>query len=212
MELSGMRVEYGEQGLRRKDLLPNPLDQFKRWLKEACASGMPEPNAMTLATVAPDGQPVMRMVLLKDFDERGLTFFTNLESRKAQHIAHSPKVALHFPWVALQRQVAVHGTAEKIGATEVMAYFLKRPFGSQLAAWASPQSKVISSRSLLEMKWEETKRKFSEGRVPLPSFWGGFRVRPNQIEFWQGGAKRLHDRFLYERQPDNTWRIERLAP
>ena len=207
-----MRVEYRERELRRSDLHADPTEQFSRWLKEACDSGISEPNAMSLATVSADGQPVVRMVLLKEFDQRGFVFFTNIESRKAQQIAINPKVALHFPWVALQRQVAVHGTAERVSSAEVIAYFLKRPFGSQLAAWASPQSKVISSRQILEAKWEEVKRKFTEGRVPLPSFWGGFRVRPHEIEFWQGRPNRLHDRFLYRRQASGSWEIERLAP
>ena len=211
MELSSMRVEYSQRELRRRDLRPDPVEQFGLWLGEACASGIAEPNAMSLATVSAEGQPVVRMVLLKQYDSKGFVFFTNIESRKAHQIQHNPKVALHFPWVALHRQVAIHGIAERLTAGEVLGYFLKRPFGSQLAAWVSPQSQVISSRALLEEKWEEAKRRFSEGRVPLPSFWGGFRVRPQEMEFWQGRPNRLHDRFLY-RATAGGWQIERLAP
>jgi pyridoxamine 5'-phosphate oxidase len=166
---------------------------------------------MSLATVGADGQPALRTVLLKAFDERGFVFYTNLASRKAQQISENPAVALLFPWLVLERRVAIHGVAERIPTAEALAYFLTRPYGSQLAAWASPQSKVIPARQVLESAWQEIKRKF-QGQVPLPSFWGGYRVVPRAIEFWQGRENRLHDRFLYTRLPNGSWRVERLAP
>jgi pyridoxamine 5'-phosphate oxidase len=212
MNVADMRSDYTAGELHRRDLKPDPFDQFGLWFEQACQSGVIEPNAMTLATVSADGQPSARTVLLKKWDAKGLVFFTNVESRKARQIAENARVALLFPWLALQRQVAIHGTAERIPATEVLAYFVSRPFGSQLAAWASPQSRVVSSRAILEMKWDEMKRKFQEGRVPLPSFWGGYRVMPTDFEFWQGRTSRLHDRFLYSRGADGAWQIDRLAP
>lgn len=212
MDISKMRAEYGRGELHRADLKPDPFEQFELWFQEALASGAIEPNAMSLATVSGDGQPTLRTVLLKKWDRRGFVFFTNLESRKARQIGGNSRVALLFPWLALQRQLAITGVAERVSTAEVLAYFALRPFGSQLAAWVSPQSQVIRSRALLEAKWEEMKRKFKEGQVPLPSAWGGFRVVPEQMEFWQGRLNRLHDRFLYSRQPDGAWRVERLAP
>ena len=150
--------------------------------------------------------------MLKQYDARGFVFFTNLESRKARQFAENPRAALLFPWVALERQVAITGRVERVSIADATAYFISRPVGSQLAAWASPQSAVISSRQLLEMKWDEMKRKFADGKIPLPSFWGGYRVIPDVFEFWQGRANRLHDRFQYTRQADQRWTIERLAP
>jgi len=210
--LAGMRVDYHLGHLNEKDLAPDPFQQFESWFDQARQAQLLEPNAMTLATVDDSGRPSTRTVLLKHWDTRGFVFFTNLESRKSRHINTNPHVSLLFTWLPLQRQVAINGQAERIATSEVLAYFVKRPFHSQLAAWASPQSQVISTRAILEMKWEEMKRKFREGEVPLPSFWGGFRVIPHNIEFWQGGESRLHDRFLYSAQADNTWKIERLAP
>ena len=212
MNVSDMRMDYTRDELHRRDLKPDPFDQFELWFKQACESGMIEPNALSLATVDAAGRPTLRTVLLKKWDRRGFVFFTNLESRKAHDLEVNPKVSLLFPWLSLQRQVAVNGTAERIPASEVLAYFVTRPFGSQLAAWASPQSRVITTRSLLEAKWEEMKRKFREGQVPLPSFWGGYRVTPRDFEFWQGRSSRLHDRFLYTPGAEGTWQIERLAP
>jgi len=193
-------------------LLADTFDQFAAWVIEACAARLVEPNAMSLATVGADGQPTLRTVLLKRFDERGFVFYTNLESRKARQISENANVSLLFPWLALHRQVAINGVAERVPTSEALAYFVTRPFGSQVSAWASPQSQVVSTRTLLEMKWEEAKRKFREGRVPMPSFWGGFRVVPRDIEFWQGRGHRLHDRFLYTRLEGGSWKIERLAP
>lgn len=210
--LALMRKDYNRAALRREDLHDDPVVQFERWLGDAVREGIIEPNAMSLATVGGDGRPLVRTVLLKALDTRGFVFFTNLESRKARHIAENPHVSLVFPWLALERQVIVTGTAAKITVRESLKYFLARPRESQLAAWASRQSHVISSRKVLEMQWEHLKTKFSEGKVPLPSFWGGFRVSPESIEFWQGGPHRLHDRFRYSRQSDGSWAIERLSP
>jgi pyridoxamine 5'-phosphate oxidase len=212
MDLSNMRAEYGHGALHREDLKPSPVEQFTLWFEQAGQSKILEPNAMSLATATADGKPSLRTVLLKGYDSRGFVFFTNLESKKAQQISENPNVSLLFLWLPLERQVIINGTAAKLSVTEVLAYFLKRPLDSQLAAWASPQSHVITSRKLLEMKWQELKRKFSSGQVPLPSFWGGYRVQPLECEFWQGGSHRLHDRFRYSRRPDGVWVIERLAP
>jgi pyridoxamine 5'-phosphate oxidase len=211
MNPADLRTEYPHAGLRREDLKDDPFAQFALWFDDACRANVVEPNALSLATAGVDARPSVRTVLLKGFDERGFVFFTNLESRKAREIAENPAVALLFPWLALARQVVITGTAAKLPTAEVLAYFLKRPFGSQLAAWASPQSRVITSRTVLEMKWAELKRKFAEGQVPLPSFWGGYRVAPEEFEFWQGRVNRLHDRFRYRRH-DGAWLIERLAP
>ncbi|MCG6900206.1 MAG: pyridoxamine 5'-phosphate oxidase [Gammaproteobacteria bacterium] len=199
------------QGLARDSLDPDPIRQFELWYTQAINSGIPEPNAMSLATVDQDGQPWIRTVLLKLFDEAGFVFFTNYESDKAQQIALNHRVGLLFPWVALGRQVKISGTAEKIPTTESMKYFASRPRGSQIGAWASSQSRVISSRSLLDAKVDEIKRKFAKGEVPLPSFWGGYRVTPFAIEFWQARECRLHDRFVYMKNADE-WTIERRAP
>ncbi len=211
-DLGSMRREYASRGLRREELLADGIAQFELWFNQACEAQVLEPNAMSLATASAAGRPTVRTVLLKGFDRRGFVFFTNLESTKAQQIAENPQVALLFPWLLLERQVVILGRAEKLSTIEVLKYFVTRPLGSHWAAWASPQSKIITSRGLLEMKLEEVKRKFSQGKVPLPSFWGGYRVVPESIEFWQGRVNRLHDRFLYQRQADGTWQIDRLAP
>ncbi len=210
--LAAMRADYSRARLRRVDLRADPIAQFEAWLANAMHAQLTEPNAMSLATATADGRPLVRTVLLKGLDARGFVFFTNLESRKARHIAGNPRVSLLFPWLPLERQVIVTGEAAKISVAESLKYFLARPHDSQLAAWASRQSTVIASRKMLEMEWEHLKAKFSAGKVPLPSFWGGFRVKPETIEFWQGGPNRLHDRFQYTRQTDDSWRIERLAP
>ncbi len=201
-------------GLKRADMDPDPYREFEKRFTLAIESGIPEPNAMSVATLDEHGQPWVRTVLLKTYDERGFVFFTNYESRKARHIAHNPKVALSFPWFALGWEVKVTGEAKRVSFTESASYFATRPRGSQIGAWASPQSQVITSRSLLDAKVEEMKRKLHEHEVPLPAFWGGFRVRPSTIEFWQARDNRLHDRFLYRRDEavDSGWRIERLAP
>lgn len=200
------------QGLSSEDLDADPLRQFQTWFEAAIATGIPEPNGMSLATVDESGQPWLRTVLLKLYDQRGFVFFTNYESRKSRQIGGNPQVALLFPWVALARQVKINGRAERIPSRESLAYFMTRPRGSQIGAWASPQSQVIHSRSLLDEKVEQVKRKFARGDIPLPDFWGGYRVIPSRIEFWQGRDNRLHDRFAYSREADGHWSIARLAP
>jgi pyridoxamine 5'-phosphate oxidase len=209
-DIAALRREYTRAGLRRTNLDPDPVVQFRQWFKEAREAGLIEPNAMVLATTD-SKRTSSRTVLLKAFDERGFVFFTNYESRKSQEISINPNVSLLFPWYPLERQVGVLGFAERISTAESLAYFASRPHGSRVGAWVSQQSSVINSRRLLEMKWEEMKRKFSQGDVPLPSFWGGFRVVPLEIEFWQGRENRLHDRFRYLRD-ESKWCIERLSP
>jgi pyridoxamine 5'-phosphate oxidase len=210
-DISELRSEYARSALRRTDLADDPVCQFERWFGEARDAGVAESNAMALATVGADAQPSVRTVLMKYFDASGFVFFTNLESVKADQIAANPRVALLFYWQPLERQVRIRGGAEKIKTSEALRYFMKRPRGSQLGAWVSDQSSVINSRTLLEAKLDEMKRRFGKGEIPLPSFWGGYRVRPDQIEFWQGRTNRLHDRFLYSRQASG-WQVERLAP
>jgi pyridoxamine 5'-phosphate oxidase len=212
MNLEEMRRSYAQRSLDRDDLDSNPFVQFDRWMREAVETQLLEPNAMALATTGADGQPTLRTVLLKGFDERGFVFYTNYASTKARQIAGNAHVALLFAWLPLERQVAVTGRAEKISTGESLKYFLSRPRDSQIGAWASRQSEVITTRSLLEGKFAEMKAKFSRGEVPLPDFWGGYRVTPLTFEFWQGRPSRLHDRFQYAQQPDGAWRIERLMP
>jgi len=211
-DVADLRREYESQPLRRSELAEDPVEQFRRWFEEANSRGLLEPNAMTLATVDEVGRPWQRMVLLKAFDQRGFVFFTNLESRKARHIEANPQVSLHFPWIGQSRQVAISGAASRVDKAEAVAYFASRPFGSKVGAWVSRQSAVVSSRSLLEAKLREMKEKFKDGQVPLPSFWGGYRVKADRFEFWQGNRNRLHDRFLYEAAPDGAWSLSRLAP
>ncbi|MCG9711708.1 pyridoxamine 5'-phosphate oxidase [Shewanella insulae] len=215
--LSDIRREYTLGGLHREELPDNPMMLFEKWIEQIRdAEVLPDPTAMSVATVDADGQPFQRIVLLKRFDDEGFVFFTNLASRKAEQIAQNNKVSLLFPWHALERQVAVTGVAEQLSTTEVLKYFVTRPKESQIAAWVSKQSSKISARQALESKFAEMKAKFSQGEVPLPKFWGGYRVRPSSIEFWQGGEYRLHDRFLYTRQDSSStesgWSIDRLAP
>ncbi len=212
MDIGQVRREYTQGGLHRKDLLDDPFKQFEVWFKQACDANISDPNAMGLATASSDAQPTLRTVLLKYVDADGFVFFTSFESTKAQQIAENPYVSLLFPWIELDRQVIVNGTAARISTKESLRYFLTRPKGSQLGAWVSKQSSVISSRRILEVKLDEMKRRFASGNIPLPSFWGGYRVKPTQIEFWQGRPNRLHDRFLYVRNQTDRWEISRLAP
>jgi pyridoxamine 5'-phosphate oxidase len=211
MDLKKLRQEYSTPILRRDMLADDPLRQFERWFAEACKAAITEPNAMSLATVGTDGQPTLRTVLLKLFDHNGFVFFTNYGSLKARQIAENQHVALLFPWIEMARQVAIIGEAEKISPAESARYFASRPQGSQLGAWISRQSTMISSRQVLMLALEKMKQRFLNGEIPLPDFWGGYRVRPTRIEFWQGQSNRLHDRFLYTRTTSG-WQIERLAP
>ncbi|MBP9034260.1 MAG: pyridoxamine 5'-phosphate oxidase [Pseudomonadales bacterium] len=212
MDLEDFRREYLAPGLHRKDLDASPFRQFEIWLKHAIDAGLRDPTAMAVATVDARGRPSQRLVLLKHCDDAGFVFYTNLESRKAREIAGNPRVALLFPWADMERQVRIEGAVERMGSAEALKYFLMRPRASQLAAWASAQSRPLSSRSLLEDEFARLKQKFGEGRIPLPSFWGGYRVVPDAFEFWQGRPNRLHDRFSYALADGGQWRIERLAP
>lgn len=212
MDLDQIRRDYVQGGLRRDDLDDDPFAQFTKWMEQVVKANIPDPTAMTLATVNADGQPAQRIVLLKRLDADGFVFFTNFSSNKAADIAANKNVSLHFPWHMLERQVKVKGVAEKVPTSESLKYFLSRPRDSQLAAWASHQSHPLSSRSALLNQFARIKEKFAQGEVPLPDHWGGFRVRPSQFEFWQGGENRLHDRFVYQRQIDDSWSITRLAP
>ncbi len=190
---------------------PDPIAQFNEWFSHATELAVPEPNAMTLATVDASGAPFQRTVLLKYYDPDGFVFFTHYGSRKAKHIALNPRVSLLFPWITLERQVIIHGRTEKISTAESLRYFASRPRESQIGAWVSNQSEVITSRKFLLQKLAEAREKFHRGEIPLPSFWGGYRVVPESLEFWQGGPGRLHDRFFYHLH-DGAWQIERLAP
>lgn len=212
MGIVNMRREYKHGGLRRADLHDDPIEQFALWFEQARESAVRDPNAMSLATASADARPTVRTVLLKYFGQHGFVFFTNYESVKAKQITENPEVALMFLWRDHDRQVIINGKAEKISKAESLKYFLTRPHGAQIGAWVSTQSSVISSRKILEMKFDEIKRKFKAGEVPLPSAWGGYRVKPERMEFWQGRPNRLHDRFVYTLKTDGSWNIERLAP
>jgi pyridoxamine 5'-phosphate oxidase len=213
-DLGRLRREYGDRGLDTPDLADDPIAMFRRWFDETVTAGLHEPNAMVVATVSGDGRPSARLVLLKGLDERGFVFYTNLDSRKGAEIAANPAVSLLFPWHDLQRQVRVEGLAWRVSAEESEAYFAARPRESQLGAWASPQSQVVSSRSALDERYGGVLARFADvDAVPLPPFWGGIRVAPEAVEFWQGRKGRMHDRLLYRRgagQP--AWTVQRLAP
>ncbi len=212
MNVGGLRRSATGFSLERDDLSDDPIVQFADWFGYACETVPMDPNAVSLATVDSDGRPSSRTVLLKYFDEKGFVFFSNFESNKAHEIEGNPNVALLFFWSDAARQVRINGTAEKIPAAETLKYFMTRPRGSQIGAWVSAQSSVISSRSILETEFQKLKDKFRNKEVPLPSFWGGYRVVPREIEFWQGRRNRLHDRFRYVLQDDGSWEIGRLAP
>jgi pyridoxamine 5'-phosphate oxidase len=210
-DLANLRRDYRAEPLTREHLAADPVEQFGRWFDAAMAAQVLDPNAMSVATVAADGQPSLRTVLLKYYDATGFVFFTNLESRKARELDGNPRVALLLYWAELGRQVRITGSARHTTAAENVRYFMTRPRDSQLGAWVSAQSQPISARSVLEEKFAEVKARFAAGDVPLPSFWGGFRVAHATVEFWQARDSRLHDRFLYSRS-GNGWAIERLAP
>ncbi len=212
LNIQDLREEYTAEALDIRDVRPDPVDQFRYWFGEAMNARLPEPNAMTLATVSKEGKPSARIVLLKGFDAEGFVFFTNYNSRKGKDMAANPGAALVFLWLELQRQVRIEGTVSKIAAAESTRYFQSRPKGSQIGAWASPQSQSIRSREQLEEKVATLESEYVNAEVlPRPDDWGGYIVRPHLIEFWQGRANRLHDRIQYTRQND-AWVIERLAP
>jgi pyridoxamine 5'-phosphate oxidase len=212
MNFAEIRNEYQRGELRCGDLNPDPIAQFEHWMQEAVQAGAPEPTAMSLATLDAEGFPRVRMVLLKGLDARGFVFFTNLGSRKGAELAAHAQACLLFPWVVMERQVIVRGRVERVSCEEAVEYFASRPRGSQLAAWASPQSQVSPSREALETSYREIEKRFAGQDVPLPPFWGGFRVQPDRIEFWQGRRSRLHDRFEYTLGSGGGWTLERLAP
>ena len=211
-DLHDQRRDYHSPPLDESDLAVDPFTQFESWYQAAVAEKLLEPNAMVLSTVDANARPTQRTVLLKYYDTHGFVFFTNYSSRKATHIGGNVFVSLLFQWLPLHRQVEINGSAERVSTAESLKYFATRPRGSQLGAWVSEQSSVITSRSLLDAKLAEMKHKFMNSDVPLPSFWGGYRVVPDRFEFWQGQTNRLHDRFEYLRDPTETWQHHRLAP
>ena len=210
VDLTNLRKELRQNGLNRSELDNDPFNQFSLWFSQAIKVGIVEPSGMSLAT-ADENEIGIRTVLLKHFDDKGFVFFTNYGSKKSKQIEVKPQAALLFPWIELERQVKIVGSVEKITTIDSIKYFASRPKDSQLGAWASQQSTTISSRSLLVSQFESMKNKFSKGEVPLPDFWGGYRVIPESIEFWQGRESRLHDRFIYQRS-GNSWNISRLSP
>lgn len=212
MRYEEFRREYTSSGLTREMLDACPLRQFEQWLEQSVRAGLDDPTAMVLATVDERGAPWQRIVLLKGLSAGGFVFYTNHGSDKARAIEREPAVSLLFPWNSLDRQVIVGGTAQKMGYAESAAYFITRPRESQIAAWASHQSRPVSARALLEQQARIIRRKFGDGEIPMPDFWGGYRVIPRRIEFWQGREHRLHDRFVYSRESDSDWRIEQLQP
>lgn len=211
MDLSDFRKEYSNRGLHREDLKTDPIEQFSTWFQQAVELRVHEPNAMILATVDPEGMPFQRIVLLKQVDAKGFVFFTNYHSRKGQQLASNPSASLLFPWITLERQIIVQGSVEKCTPEESLEYFHMRPRDSQIGAWVSRQSEVIPDREVLMNRLAELETQFAGQEVPLPPFWGGYRLNPEAIEFWQGGPARLHDRFLYQRNTNN-WQIDRLSP
>jgi pyridoxamine 5'-phosphate oxidase len=211
-ELTGLRHEYDAHGLRRADLHSDPFKQFGAWFAAALAADIRDVNAMSLATATPDGKPSVRIVLLKAFDDRGFTFFTNYDSEKGKQLEANRHASLNFFWPKLERQIRISGSVERTSREESAAYFHSRPPGSRLGAWVSKQSEVIDSRQILDARLEQMEERFADGEIPLPPHWGGYRLKPDQIEFWQGRPNRLHDRFRYSRQVDGAWQIDRLAP
>jgi len=211
MALADMRKDYGLAGLLEKDLAKNPFRQFEQWFQEAEAAKLVEPNAMTLATVGRDGRPSARTVLLKACDGRGFVFYTNIESRKGRELEANPRAVLLFPWVAMERQIIAEGPVTRVAREEAEAYFHSRPRPSQLAAWASPQTTAVAGRAVLEESYRVVEKKYEGREVPLPPHWGGYRLAPELVEFWQGRRSRLHDRLRLRRE-SGDWVVERLAP
>ena len=207
-----LRREYTQGGLRRPDLLNDPIDFFNRWFEQVAEAGLTDPTAMVLATVSAGGQPSQRIVLLKGVSAAGFVFYTNTGSRKGQELAGNPRVSVLFPWQSLDRQVKICGRVESLPRTSAERYFHSRPRDSQLAAWASPQSQPIASRDFLTQRFGAYKEQFGTGEIPLPDGWGGYCVVPHEMEFWQGGAHRLHDCFRYQKTAGGGWQIERIAP
>lgn len=212
MNVDERRKDYQRFQLREENADPDPIRQFAAWFAEASLSDVPEVNAMALATATPDGHPSVRMVLLRGYDARGFTFFTNYESRKARELEENPRAALVMFWHELERQVRIEGRVERATAEESDRYFHGRPAGSRIGAWASPQSQVLPDRQTLESLYDEVEARYPDGAIPRPENWGGYRVIPDAIEFWQGRPSRLHDRLRYTRRPQGDWLIERLAP
>ena len=212
MSLADLRKDYSLAGLAEKDLARDPFRQFEKWFQEAEAAKIPEPNAMTLATATREGRPSARTVLLKGLDGRGFVFYSNYESRKGRELEANPQVTLVFPWVAIERQVLIEGTATKVAREESEAYFHSRPRASPLGAWVAQQSAVIAGRAVLEDTMKALEKKYAGQEVPLPANWGGWRVAPETVEFWQGRRSRLHDRLRFRREKDGGWSVERLAP
>jgi pyridoxamine 5'-phosphate oxidase len=212
VDIAALRQEYATHGLRRAEMDPDPLKQFAEWFAAAIAADIPDANAMSVATASSDGRPSVRIVLLKGFDERGFVFFTNYASRKGEQLAGNPHAAMVLWWVQFARQIRIEGSVEKTSREESERYFHSRPIGSQLGAWTSRQSEVIDARRVLEARLAEMTERYAGRAIPLPAHWGGYRVKPDTIEFWQGRPNRLHDRLRYVRQANGDWCIERLAP
>jgi pyridoxamine 5'-phosphate oxidase len=206
------RYEHEAPGLHRRDLEVDPVKQFSNWFTAAIEAQIRDVNAMSLATAGADGKPSVRIVLLKGFDQDGFVFFTNYESEKGRQLEANPFAALDFYWIELDRQIRISGRVEKTSREESESYFHSRPLGSQLGAWASPQSEVVDARRVLDARFAEITERYAGNAVPLPPHWGGFRVVPDRFEFWQGRSNRLHDRFRYTRTADGKWQIDRLAP